>query len=74
MPSSDNGGCTLEVWEVENSSVTNSVMARMHAAVSSAEMASMAGYVVWSWNLPPSNLALIVIYLGIGAQAKSDNH
>ena len=79
FPSGDNGGCALEIWEVESSSVINSVMARMHAAVSSAEMASMAsmasiaGSVVWSWDLPPSNLALILIYLGSGAQTKSDN-
>jgi hypothetical protein len=80
LPSGDNGGCTSELWEAESSSVINSVMARMHAAVSSAEMASMAsmasiaGYVVWSWNLPPNNLALIMIYLGRWAQAKLDNH
>lgn len=46
---------TFEIWEVESSSIINSVMARMHVAVSSAEMASMAsmaGYVVWSGNLP----------------------
>ena len=64
MPSDDNAGWTSELWEVESSSVMNSVMARINAAVSSAKMASMAfiaGYVVWSWNLPPNNLALVMI-------------
>ena len=73
LPSGDNGGCTSELWEVASSSVTNSVMARMYAAVSSAVMASMAsiaGYVVWSRNLAPNNLALVMIYLGSLAQCE----
>lgn len=46
LRSSDNGGCALEMLKDDDSSVIDSVMARMRAAVSSTEMTSMVGYLV----------------------------
>lgn len=46
LRSSDNSGCALEILKDDDSSVIDSVMARMRAAVSSTEMASMVGCLV----------------------------
>lgn len=76
MPSNDNGGCTLGFWEHESSSVINSVTARIHAAMSSAEtvsIASMAGDV----GLSAVGVCLLAISpikrisLGDGAEAEA---
>ena len=58
LVSSDNGGCALEMPKDEDSSVIDSVMARIRAAVSSTEMASIVDYLVGGRNAPFSKRAV----------------